>query len=36
VGLIQRSVDESTARFLVAHREDPLAAKIIVELLDGN
>jgi hypothetical protein len=34
--LVQRGVDESAARFLVAHREDPLAAKMIVELLGGN
>jgi hypothetical protein len=33
--LVQRGVDDSTARLLVAHREDPLAAKMIVELL-GN
>jgi hypothetical protein len=33
--LVQRGVDESTARFLVTHREDPLAAKTIVERL-GN
>jgi hypothetical protein len=34
--LVQRGVDESAAQFLVAHREDPLAAKMIVELLGGN
>ena len=34
--LVQRGVDESTARFLVAHREEPLAAAMIVELLEGN
>ncbi|HET6919129.1 MAG TPA: hypothetical protein VFI46_06655 [Jiangellaceae bacterium] len=33
--LVQRGVDESAARFLVTHREDPLAAQVIVELL-GN
>jgi hypothetical protein len=33
--LVQRGVDESAARFLVTHREDLLAAKMIVELL-GN
>ncbi len=33
--LVQRGLDESTARFLVTYREDPLAAKMIVELL-GN
>jgi hypothetical protein len=33
--LVQRGVDESAARFLVTHREDPLAAKMIAELL-GN
>jgi hypothetical protein len=33
--LVQRDVDESAARFLVTHREDPLAAKMIAELL-GN
>jgi hypothetical protein len=31
--LVQRGVDESAARFLVTHREDPLAATVIVELL---
>jgi hypothetical protein len=34
--LVQRGVDESAARFLVAHREDPLTARMIVELLGGN
>jgi hypothetical protein len=34
--LVQRGVDEPTTRFLVAHREEPLAAAMIVELLDGN
>jgi hypothetical protein len=33
--LVQRGVEASAARFLVTHREDPLAAKMIVELL-GN
>ena len=33
--LVQRGVDEWTARFLVSDREEPLAAKMIVELL-GN
>jgi hypothetical protein len=33
--LVQRGVDESAARFLVTHREDPLATEVIVELL-GN
>ena len=33
--LAQRGVDESAARFLVTHREDPRAAKMIAELL-GN
>jgi hypothetical protein len=33
--LVQRGVDESAARFLVTHREDLLAAQVIVELL-GN
>ena len=34
--LVQRGVDESAARLLVTHREDPLAAKMIVELLGGS
>jgi hypothetical protein len=34
--LVQRGVDESAARFLVTHREEPLAAKMIAELLGGN
>ena len=34
--LVQRGVDESAARFLVAHREDALAAQMIVELLGDN
>ena len=34
--LVQRGVDESAARFLVAHREDTVAAKMIAELLGGN
>jgi hypothetical protein len=34
--LVQRGVDESAARSLVTHREDPLGAKMIVELLGGN
>lgn len=33
--LVQRGVDESAARFLVTHREDLLAVKMIGELL-GN
>ena len=32
--LVQRGVDDPAARFLVTHREDPLAANMIVELLD--
>jgi hypothetical protein len=34
--LVQRGVDEPAARFLVTHREEPPAAKMIVELLGGN
>jgi hypothetical protein len=34
--LVQRGVDESAARLLVTHREDPLAAKMIAELLGGS
>jgi hypothetical protein len=34
--LVQRGVDESAARLLVTHREDPLRAKMIAELLGGN
>jgi hypothetical protein len=30
-----RGMDESAARFLVTHREDPLTTEVIVELL-GN
>jgi hypothetical protein len=30
-----RGRDESAARLLVTHREDPLAAKVIAELLDN-
>ena len=33
--LVQRAVDDSAARFLVTHREDPLTTEVIVELL-GN
>jgi hypothetical protein len=33
--LVQRGVDESVARFLITHREDPLAAEMIVGLLGG-
>ena len=34
--LVQRGVDESAARLLVTHREDPLGVKMIAELLGGN
>jgi hypothetical protein len=34
--LVQRGVDESPARFLVTHREDPVKAELIAELLGGN
>jgi hypothetical protein len=34
--LVQRGADESAARFLVTHREDPLAARAIADLLDGH
>jgi hypothetical protein len=34
--LVQRGVDESAARSLVTHREDPVGAKMIAELLGGN
>ncbi|HZA86838.1 MAG TPA: hypothetical protein VE466_08165 [Acidimicrobiales bacterium] len=34
--LVQRGVDESAARLLVTHWEDPLAAKMIAELLGGS
>ena len=33
--LVQRGVADAAARFLVTHREDPLAAKTIGELLDN-
>ena len=33
--LVQRGIDDSAARFLVTHREDPLAATMFAELL-GN
>jgi hypothetical protein len=33
--LVQRGVDAAAARFLLTHREDPLAAKMIAELLDN-
>jgi hypothetical protein len=33
--LVQRGVDAAAARFLVTHREEPLAAKMIAELLDN-
>ncbi|MGH9287321.1 MAG: hypothetical protein ACRD0V_03335 [Acidimicrobiales bacterium] len=34
--LVQRGVDEAAARSLVIHREDPLAAQMIAELLGRN
>ncbi len=33
--LVQRGIDDSAARLLVSHREDPPAATMIAELL-GN
>lgn len=36
VRLVQRGVDEYTARFLVIHRDEPLPADTIAELLGGD